>query len=124
MKMVSDVGHDIFMYSVLHAVWVRVVEIRKQRIWIRKDEIVDTLEIENEGKIKYYSYTYKIKGKQGKWVSAVRWDNLEQSPHVDKYDENNTLVDQKPCREKPLTEILKIIKIFKRNLMTMDVSEL
>ncbi len=124
MKMVSDDGHDIFMYSVLHAVWVRVVEIRKQRIWIRKDEIVDTLEIENEGKIRYYSYTYKIKGKQGKWVSAVRWDNLEQSPHVDKYDENNALVDQKPCREKPLTEILKIIKIFKRNLMTMDVSEL
>ena len=124
MRMVSDDSHDIFMYSVLHAVWVRVVEIRKQRIWIRKDEIVDTLEIENEGKIKYYSYTYKIKGKQGKWVSAVRWDNLEQSPHVDKYDENNTLVDQKPCREKPLTEILKIIKIFKRNLMTMDVSEL
>ena len=112
------------MYSVLHSVWVRFVEIRKQRIWIRKDEIVDSLEIEDDGKMKYYSYTYKIKGKQGKWISAVRWDNLEQSPHVDKYDENNALVEQKPCREKPLSEILKIIKIFKRNLMTMDVSEL
>ena len=43
---------------------------------------------------------------------------------ISDYIENNALVEQKPCREKPLSEILKIIKIFKRNLMTMDVSEL
>ncbi|UCE38443.1 MAG: hypothetical protein JSW00_04230 [Thermoplasmata archaeon] len=82
------------------------------------------MEIEKEGKIKYYSYTYKIKGKHGKWISAVRWDNLEQSPHVDTFDENNVLIDQKPCREKPLKEIIKLVGIFRRNLMAMDVSEL
>lgn len=101
-----------------------MADIRKQRIWIHKNEILDTLEIEKEGKIKYFSYTYKIKGKHGKWIPAVRWDNLEQAPHVDRYDENNVLVEQKPCREKPLKEIIKLVTIFRRNLMTMDVSEL
>jgi len=101
-----------------------MVEIRKQRIWIHKNEILDTLEIEKEGKIKYFSYTYKIKGKNGKWIPGVRWDNLEQTPHVDRYDENNVLVEQKPCREKPLKEVIKLVTIFRRNLMTMDVSEL
>ena len=100
------------------------MEIRKQRIWIHKDEILDALEIEREGRIKYYSYTYKIKGKYGRWIPAVRWDNLEQSPHVDRYDENSALVEQKSCREKPLKEILKLVGIFRRNLTTMDVSEL
>ncbi len=100
------------------------MEIRKQRIWIHKEEVLDTLEIEKEGKIKYYSYTYKIKGKQGKWIPAVRWDNHEQAPHVDRYDENSTLVEQKTCREKPLKEIMKLVGIFRRNLMAMDVSEL
>jgi hypothetical protein len=100
------------------------MEIRKQRIWIHKDEILDTLEIEKEGKIKYYSYTYKIKGKHGKWRPAVRWDNHDQTPHVDRYDENYALIDQKPCREKPQKEIIKLVGIFRRNLMAMDVSEL
>ena len=100
------------------------MEIKKQRIWIHKDEVLDTLEIEKEGRIKYYSFTYKIKGKNGRWQSAVRWDNHDQSPHVDRYDENNSLIDQKPCREKPQKEILKLISIFRRNLMAMDVSEL
>ncbi len=100
------------------------MEISRQRIWIHKNEILDTLEIQKEGKIKYYSYTYKIMGKQGSWRPAVRWDNLEQSPHVDRYDDNNVLVEQKPCREKPLKEIMKLISIFRRNLMAMDVSEL
>ena len=100
------------------------MDIRKQRIWIHKDEVLDALEIEKDGKLKFYSYTYRIRGKQGVWNSAVRWDNLEQSPHVDKYDQNSSLVEQKPCREKPLKEILKLIGIFRSNLMTMDVSEL
>jgi hypothetical protein len=101
-----------------------IVDIRKQRIWIHKNEIVDIIEILRDGKVRYYSFTYKIKGKQGAWKPTVRWDNLEQTPHVDKYDENNALIDQKPCREKPLKEILKLVYIFRRNLVTMDVSEL
>ncbi len=100
------------------------MQIRKQRIWIHKDEVLDTLEIEKDGKLKFYSYTYRIREKRGAWTSAVRWDNLEQSPHVDKYDQNSALMEQKPCREKPLKEILKLIDIFRRNLMIMDVSEL
>lgn len=112
------------MYPVSYSHPVENLEIRKERYWIHKDEILDALEIEKEGKIKYYSYSYKIKGKHGKWINAVRWDNLEQAPHVDRYDENNSLVEQKPCREKPLKEIIKLIGIFRKNLMAMDVSEL
>ena len=100
------------------------VDIRRERIWIHKDELLDVLEIKKEGRIRFYSYTYKIKDKQGGWNPAVRWDNLEQSPHVDIYDENNALVGQKPWQEKPLKEVLKLIDIFRRNLITMDVSKL
>jgi hypothetical protein len=100
------------------------LEINKQRIWIHKDEILDMIEIEKDGKVKYYSYTYRIKGTHGRWINAVRWDNLEQAPHVDRYDENNSLIEQKACQEKPKKEILKLVDIFRRNLMAMDVSEL
>lgn len=100
------------------------MNIYKERIWVHKNEIVDVLQIEKGGKIRYYSYTYKIKGRHGKWRPAVRWDNLEQTPHVDKFDENSALMEQKSCRDKSLTEIVKLVGIYRKNLMAMDVSQL
>jgi len=44
--------YDIFMYPVLHSHLVENLEIRKERYWIHKDEIIDALEIEKEGKLK------------------------------------------------------------------------
>jgi hypothetical protein len=100
------------------------VNIYKERVWIHKNEVVDVVQIEKDGRIRYYSYTYKVKGNKGQWRPAVRWDNLEQTPHVDKFDENSALIEQKPCRDKNLNEIVKLVGIYRKNLMAMDVSQL
>ena len=40
--------YDIFMYPVLHSHLVENLEIRKERYWIHKDEILDALREANE----------------------------------------------------------------------------
>ena len=100
------------------------MQILKKRIWIHKNEIIDSLVIKDGSKIKFYSHTYLVKERTRTWRPYVKWDNWEGQPHVDKFDANETLIEQKPCNEKGLEEIIKLVKIFRRNLITMDLSQL
>ena len=98
-------------------------QIDKQTVWIRKTERVDGLKILKDGKIRYFSYTYMVKDR-GRWRPVVRWDNFDSQPHVDKFDENGGLIEQKPTMEKDLKEVVNLVTIFRRNLMAMDLTEL
>lgn len=100
------------------------MEIRKKKIWIHKNEFLETLEVVDEGRLKYYSYTYRILSRKGEWLPSIRWDNWDHQSHVDKYDGNGALVEQRACPRKGLEEVTKLVKIFGRNLIAMDVSEL
>ena len=95
----------------------------KKEVWIRRDEKIVSLEIYNRGKRVFYSYTYLFRGRRGEWRPAVRWDNHEE-PHVDKYDENRSLVESQPCGEKNLDEVVKLASIFRKHLLAMDLSGL
>ncbi len=99
------------------------MEIQKTRIWMHRDEVIDAVEITEGKRRRYYSYTYRTLGKNG-WENQVRWDNFEGQPHVDKYDSNGALIEQKTVQEKSLEEVSKIVAIFRRNLVAMELGEL
>ena len=102
-----------------------MAEILKSRVIVHKHDVVDSIEIIDRGKLRYYSYTYlAYHPRNSSWRPVVRWDNYEQQPHVDKYDEAGSLLGQMACREKTLDEVVKLVQIFRRNLVAMEVADL
>lgn len=95
----------------------------RQRVWVRRDEVVDALEVYEGARRTFYSYTYRV-DRDGTWIPTVRWDNWEGQDHVDRYDETGAPRDRLPWRERPLAEVLKLVKMFRRNLLTMNLQEL
>ena len=95
----------------------------RQRIWVRRDEVLDAVESYEGARRTFYSYTYKGQ-RGGAWVPSVRWDNWEGQDHVDRYDETGGLKDRTPWRDRPLPDVLKLVKMFRRNLLTMDLAGL
>ena len=100
------------------------MNIKRQRLWIHRDEVVDSVEVWHQDRLKTYAYTYKYLDKNRGWCPIIRWDNISQEPHVDKYDTNNSLAEQRFSREKNLNEVLKLVNAFRRNLLSMDLSRL
>lgn len=100
-----------------------MTRIVRQRIWIRRDEVLDAIEAYEGNRRSYYGYTYRTMN-GGSWVPSVRWDSWEGQDHVDRFDEAGVLKDRLPWRDRPLTDVLKLVKMFRRNLLTMDLSEL
>ncbi len=95
----------------------------RQRIWIRRDEVLDSVEAFEGARRTFYSYTYRT-ARAGAWIPTVRWDNWEGQDHVDRYDERGVLKDRTPGRERPLPDVLKFVKTFRRNILTMDLEAL
>lgn len=95
----------------------------RQRIWIRKDEVLDSVEGFEGPRRAFYSYTYRT-ARDGTWIPTVRWDNWEGQDHMDRYDERGALKDRRPWRDRPLGDMLKLVKTFRRNLLTVDAEAL
>lgn len=100
------------------------MNIIRQKSWVHKNEILESIVVEDAGRVRFYSHTYLVWSKGRGWTPYVKWDNWDRQPHVDKYDGSGVLVEQKPCNEKNMDEVLKLIRIFRRNLLTMDLSQL
>ncbi len=95
----------------------------RHRIWVRRDEVLDAVESFEGTRCTFYSYTYRTQRKDT-WIPTVRWDNWEGQDHVDRYDEQGLLKDRTSSRERPLPDVLKLVKTFRKNLLTMDLAEL
>ncbi len=95
----------------------------RERIWIHRKEVLDSIEVFEKNKLEFYSYTYNV-SIEGTWVPLVRFDNWEIGSHYDKYDENGSLISQKLCQQKALEDVAGLAKEFRRNLLTMDISTL
>jgi len=100
------------------------MKLTRQRTWVHRNEMVESLILEDSGKIRFYSHTYMVSTKGRSWTPYVKWDNWERQPHVDRFDGSGVMVEQKPCNEKTLEEVLKLVKIFRKNLLSMDLSQL
>ncbi len=100
------------------------MKLTRQRTWVHRNEMVESLILEDGGKIRFYSHTYMVSTKGRAWTPYVKWDNWERQPHVDRFDGSGVMVEQKPCNEKTLEEVLKLVKIFRKNLLSMDISQL
>ena len=99
------------------------MKVLKKRIYVHRNEVIDSLEIYDGSRRKYYSYTYMVETRRG-WMPYVRWDNFQQQPHVDRYDENGALLEQTNTPEKELDEIERLVRIFRRNLAAMSLEDL
>ena len=95
----------------------------RQRIWVRRDEVLDAIETFEGTRRTFYSYTYRTQ-REGSWIPSVRWDNWEGQDRVDRYDERGVPRDRVAWRDRPLPDVLKLVKMFRRNLLTMDLAEL
>ena len=95
----------------------------RQRIWVRRDEVLDAVESFEGTHRTFYSFTYRTQ-RGNAWFPTVRWDNWEGQDHADRYDEQGVLKDRIAWRERPLADVLKLVKTFRRNLLTMDLSGL
>jgi len=100
------------------------MNLTKSRIFVAKNELIDAIEVRDRGRMRWYSYTYKIRGRKGNWRPLVRWDNIEAEPHVDKYDEGGALLEQKPCQEQTLSGARRLVTNFRRNLLAMEIAYL
>ncbi len=98
-------------------------KVERTTVWMRKSEKVESVRISRDEKTRYFSHTYLVRDR-GKWRPVVRWDNFDSQPHVDKYDENGGLIEQKPTTAKKLKEVVNLVSIFRRNLMAMDLGDL
>ncbi|MDD4307595.1 MAG: hypothetical protein PHU53_02160 [Thermoplasmata archaeon] len=100
------------------------MKLTRQKTWVHRNEMVESIILEDGGKIRFYSHSYLVRNKGSVWTPYVTWDNWDRQPHVDKFDGTGVLVEQKPCNEKCLEEVLKLVQIFRKNLLTMELSQL
>jgi hypothetical protein len=102
---------------------VEKMQILKDIVWLFPHERVDILEIYKGKKMVFYNYSYRIENASGEWVSRVIWHNFDQLPHFDIYDQNEKLILTREQEAKSITEIVKLVKVFRKNLMNMDLSK-
>ncbi len=99
----------------------RMLKIKKYII--SKSEMAVSMEFYENDKLKNYLYTYKIR-KSRKWITLVRWDNLDGIEHMDIYDENGNYVRTKEFPKRSFDNLLSIIKTFRRNIIAMEIDNI
>lgn len=97
--------------------------IERKIVHLTENERIDSLELKEKGELLFYSYDYEVK-KNGDWKIYIRWDNFQKQPHIDRYDESGNHVESVEGREKTLKEVLELVDIFGKNLVSMDLSRL
>ncbi len=94
-----------------------------KRVFISRGEMIESMELYDQGKLKNYIYAYKVL-KGAKWITLVRWDNVESMDHMDIYDENGTLINQVEMEKKRFEDVVKIVRTFRRSIIAVDISNL
>ena len=94
-----------------------------KRYLITKSEMVESMEYYSGGRLRYYIYSYKVmKGRR--WITLVRWDNLDGMDHMDRYDENGNFMESREFPRRNFEDLVKIIRTFRRNIIAVDVENL
>jgi hypothetical protein len=97
------------------------LKIEKRTDWINQQEKIQSLEIGDNKAIHYYSYTYLV-DEQGLFRPLVRWDNFNNNPHVDVFE--NDAFKRYATDSKEYSEVQKIVRLFRMNLPRMDLRNL
>ena len=78
------------------------MQVLRKKIWIHKNEVIVSLVIQDRSKVRFYSHTYLVRERSRAWRPYVKWDNWEGQPHVDKFDANEILIEQKEAEERAM----------------------
>jgi len=98
------------------------MDILKETLWIFPQEKIQILEIYKKKRRMFYHYEYILENKAGDWEPRIVWHNFENIPHFDIFDSSGRLILRKEQEPKDIKEIVKLVKIFRKNLMNMDLS--
>ena len=98
------------------------MEIVIRKTYLRSDEILEGVEVQESGRVRFYSYSYRIR-KGGRWVTIIRWDNFEGMPHLDRYDESGTFIESRPTEEKRYEEVYTLVRSFRRGISSVEEIE-
>jgi hypothetical protein len=100
------------------------MDIIKDKLWLFPSERITVLEIYKKKSLMFYQYSYQVEKSRGKWITRIVWHNFEQVSHYDIYNESGTLLDSQEQERKDIGEIVKLVKIFRKNLMNMDLTKI
>lgn len=100
------------------------MEIIRDTLWLFPTERISVLEIYKKSKMMFYSYSYQIADSGGNWQDRVVWHNFEQRPHYDIFDEGGKLIVHQELPQINVNDILKLVRIFRKNLMNMDLTKI
>jgi hypothetical protein len=100
------------------------MEIIKDILWLFPTERISVLEIYKKKKMVFYNYSYQVMDTGGNWHDRLVWHNFEQKPHYDIFDEAGKLIEQKEMPGANIKDIMKLVKIFRKNLMAMDLTKI
>jgi hypothetical protein len=100
------------------------MDILKDLLCLFPKERIKILEIYKSKKLVFYNYSYQIGNSKGEWESKIVWHNFEQLPHYDIFDKGGKLIVHQEQEPKSIDEIVKLVKVFRKNLMNMDMTQL
>lgn len=98
------------------------MQIVRDTLWLFPRERISVLEIYKKNQLVFYNYSYQLEDSSGNWQSRVVWHNFEQKPHYDIFDEGGRLIVHKEQPRAEINDILKLVRIFRKNLMNIDLS--
>lgn len=100
------------------------MDIIKDTLWLFASERIKVLEIYKNKKLMFYNYSYQIQNRKGIWVSRIVWHNFEQISHYDVFDESGKLIMNQDQEPRSINEIVRLVRIFRKNLMNMDLTKI
>jgi hypothetical protein len=100
------------------------MQILKDILCLFPNERIQILEIYKNKKKVFYHYSYNLENADGDWITRIVWHNFEQRPHYDLFDEGGKLISQQEQEPKDIDEIVRLVKIFRKNLMNMDLNNI
>jgi len=99
------------------------MNIRRETMWLDGDNLLEVVEVVDEGDVKHYGYTYSTRDGDS-FNPVARWDNINFQPHVDQYDDAGILLKRQKDRGKSQRQVINLIKIFGRSLRTVDLANI
>jgi hypothetical protein len=98
------------------------MDILKDILWMFSHERIKILEIYKNKKRVFYNYSYQIENSKGEWISRIIWHNFEHISHFDVFDEEGKMLYNNEQEPKDIKDIIKLVKIFRKNLLNMDLA--
>ena len=96
------------------------MQVRNELYWISETDFLDSLEIFVDGRLAYYSRTYRYLDDQDRENTLMRWDNFQEKHRQYTYS-GEAVKEVRGSRYRPKEEIIKLVDTFRRNIVSIEL---